>query len=180
MQVVFALESEQPHLWWSRDITPCAIVDTDFTIDRIANCAQSAFSYWRDHPDLNPKRADGFIMRQGDELKFTPQDLRMYLDPTRASKFGTTLATALVAEESLTHLSAPNLRSNDVSRLVSLAVNENFQGEDFCWLVEFSNKESKSENDLAEFTSKITRRGISAEIAEKLVSMIRVKKNSKR
>ena len=39
VQVAFASESRQPRLWWSNDVTPHAVVDGDFSTDRIADQA---------------------------------------------------------------------------------------------------------------------------------------------
>ena len=37
VQAVFMDEDERPRLWWSADVTPHAIVDDGFTVERIAD-----------------------------------------------------------------------------------------------------------------------------------------------
>ena len=109
-QVAFATEPDQPRLWWSDDITPHAVVDIDFTIDRIADQALRSFALWKKSPAMNPTRSDGSVMAQGDELKFTPRDLRAYLGQTRLCCPSGALATSLVAEGSLTIRGKPPKR----------------------------------------------------------------------
>ena len=95
IQVAFASESEQPRLWWSDDVTPRAVVDVDFSIDRIVDQALEVFVQWKDSPVMIPK------MEKGDELKLSSADLRTYLGQARNSDSVGILATALVAEGSL-------------------------------------------------------------------------------
>ena len=101
VQVAFASGTEQPLLWWSDDITPHAVVDRSFTIDRIADQALAVFARWKGSPAVNPKRPDGSPMSKGDELKLTPPDIRTYLSQARQHDPGGSLMTALVAEGSL-------------------------------------------------------------------------------
>ena len=101
VQVVFANEDEQPRLWWSDDITPHAVVDKGFSVDRIANLALKAFANWKNSSAVNPKRMDGSKMPEGDELKLKPDDIREYLNQTGQCIWGGALATALLAEGSL-------------------------------------------------------------------------------
>ena len=100
IQVAFASESEQPRLWWSDDVTPRAVVDIDFTTDRIVDQALRTFGQWKDSPAMTPMR-NGSLMPKGYELKLAGADLRAYL--SRVNKYGPAgaLATALVAEGSL-------------------------------------------------------------------------------
>ena len=101
VQVAFASESEQPRLWWSDGIIPHAVVDGDFTTDRIAEQALRVFSQWNGGPALNPERPDGLKMPKGDELKLTQSDIRAYLMFARDNTPETSLSSALVAEGSL-------------------------------------------------------------------------------
>ena len=101
VQVAFASELQQPRLWWSDDVTPHAVVDGDFSTDRIADQALAVFAEWNKGPATNPRRTDGSAMPKGDELKLTPADLRTYLSQTRQCNSGGALTTALVAEGSL-------------------------------------------------------------------------------
>ena len=101
VQVVFATDDAQPRLWWSDDIAPHAVVDEDFTVDRIVTRASEAFAYWKDTPAANPRRADGSEMPKGDELKLTPSDIRTYLGQAVECQWSGALATSLVAEGSL-------------------------------------------------------------------------------
>ena len=124
VQVAFATEDDQPRIWWSDDITPHAVVDETFTVDRIVSRALATLERWRRGPAVNPRRPDGSAMPRGDDLKLDPEDIRTYLgDAGRqasgeglasdlspldvASRFrflqasGAGLASALVAEGSL-------------------------------------------------------------------------------
>ena len=101
VQVAFASESEQPSLWWSTDVTPHALVDRNFSLERIADQALGIFKRWLNSPTLNPKRADGTKMPNGDDLKLEPRDIRAYLGDGSQCDFGGSLATALLAEGSL-------------------------------------------------------------------------------
>ena len=101
VQVAFATEDDQPHLWWSDDITPHAVVDETFSVERIADGTLAAFERWRSSPATNPRRADGSAMPKGDELKLKPEDIRTYLKQAGGSAVGGCLASALVAEGSL-------------------------------------------------------------------------------
>ena len=101
VQVAFASESEQPRLWWSEDIVPHAVVNEDFTTERIADQAMSVFEQWKDSPAVNPRRPNGSPMPKGDELKLTPCDTRTYLRLTDQCRAGSALIAALVAEGSL-------------------------------------------------------------------------------
>lgn len=102
VQVAFASEGEQPRLWWSDDITPHAVVDEEFDLERIAAQCMKAFAMWRDSPALAPKRLDGSDLPKGDELKLLPDDIRTYLQFTDQKRHpGEDLTTALVAEGSL-------------------------------------------------------------------------------
>ena len=101
VQVTFSNEVASPHLWWSGDVEPHAIVSMDFTIDRIATQALEAIGKWVESPALNPRRTDGSRMPKGDELKLLPADIRMYLRQASQCAHGGMLATSLLAEGSL-------------------------------------------------------------------------------
>lgn len=101
IQVVFASESEQPRLWWSDDVTPRAVVDLNFTIERVADQALKTFVRWKDSPAMTPQSGEGSFMTKGDELKLASTDLRTYLAQVHDSDSVGALATALVAEGSL-------------------------------------------------------------------------------
>ena len=101
VQVAFASEAQQPRLWWSDDIVPHAVVDEDFTVERIADQAMGVFGQWRDSPAVNPIRSDGSAMPKGDELKLTPSDARAYLRLADQGDSWGALTTALLAEGSL-------------------------------------------------------------------------------
>lgn len=101
IQVAFATESEQPRIWWSDNIVPHAIVDKDFTTERIACQAMTVFAQWKDSPVVNPRRPDGSPMPKGDELKLTTEDTRTYLSLADQSDSWSALTTALLAEGSL-------------------------------------------------------------------------------
>ena len=103
VQVAFAGEDEQARLWWSDDITPRAVVDDEFTVERIVDQALRVVARWEQSPAVNPRRLDGSAMPKGDELKLGPSDVRNYLrsgvdDPGDHSS---ALTSALVAEGSL-------------------------------------------------------------------------------
>ncbi len=101
VQVVFAEDREQPRLWWSEDITPHAIIDADFTVERVASCALDAFGRWHRSAALNPTRQDGSPMHNGDTLKLHGDDVRTYLGHASTRDSSSPLATALLAEGSV-------------------------------------------------------------------------------
>ena len=102
VQVAFAGDSKQPRLWWSEDVTPHAMVDEAFSVDRIADRALESFAAWKDSVALNPRRADGTVIPKGDELKLKPDDIGAYLaHATAGADKSGDLAMALVAEGSL-------------------------------------------------------------------------------
>lgn len=101
VQVAFASETQQPRLWWSSDITPHAVVDGDYTIERIFEHSLQVFNEWRTSPVLTPSLPDGSPMKKGDELKLASPDIRTFLAQARQADSAGTLSTALVAEGSL-------------------------------------------------------------------------------
>lgn len=103
VQVAFSHEDEQPRLWWTDDLTPRAMVDEEFDIERIAEQVLRATARWEASRAVNPRRPDGSAMPKGDELKLGPSDIRDYLRsrPTDHDDTGRTLMFALVAEGSL-------------------------------------------------------------------------------
>ena len=106
VQVAFASEPERPRLWWSDDVTPRAVVDGGFTIERIADRAREIFIRWKESPALNPTRLDGSPMPKGDELKLAGDDIRAYVGQARRRTPDSALIAALVAEGSLDKLGA--------------------------------------------------------------------------
>ena len=102
IQVAFAGDKAQPRLWWSSDITPHAVVDAEFSPDRIADRALQIFAEWRDSGAMNPKRNDGTPMKKGDALKLSPDDLREYLGQHQLrDPAGSMFPPAVVAEGSI-------------------------------------------------------------------------------
>ena len=101
VQVVFASQPEQPRLWWSDDVTPHAVVDEDFTAERVADRALAVFAKWVESPALQPRQPDGSVLPKGDELKLAADDIRTYLSQARGYGASGSLTTALVAEGSL-------------------------------------------------------------------------------
>jgi len=95
IQVLFEFEEEQPRLWWSDDVIPYAVVDEAFPIDRLVEQAVAEFPRWLESPALNPN-----LQPKGD-VKYTPENLRRYLEAARERRPGDPLAAALVAEGSL-------------------------------------------------------------------------------
>ena len=94
VQVLFDLEDHQPRLWWTEDVIPHAVVDSDFDIDRVVEQALRVLPQWVESPALNP----GFGTRADNTAKFSPEELRDYLDNARSRRPGNRLASALVAE----------------------------------------------------------------------------------
>ena len=105
VQVAFAGEDEEPRLWWSDDLTPRAVVDEEFTVERIAARALRVVARWERSPSVNPRRPDGSLMPKGDELKLGPSDIRNYLSSSLTDdgdhESRCALMSALVAEGSL-------------------------------------------------------------------------------
>ena len=101
LQMAFESESRQPRLRWSGDITPRALVDDDLSVDQLAEEALRACRAWAASPALTPVNPDGKALKKGDQLKFSPGDIRVYLQLGEAGGPGATLPAALVAEGSL-------------------------------------------------------------------------------
>ena len=101
VQVAFSAELVRPRLWWSDDITPHAVVDGDFTVDRLADKSLEIFGKWKNSPAVNPRRADGSPMAKADTLKLAPADMRTYLGQARDCNLSSPLMSALVAEGSM-------------------------------------------------------------------------------
>ncbi|MCY3805489.1 MAG: hypothetical protein OXG55_13150 [bacterium] len=97
VQVLFLDEPEQPRLWWTDDVMPRAVVDIEFTEDRIVEQALRTFPKWANSPALSP----GFGDKAAGDAKFKPEDIRRYLDYSLSGGPGCSLPAALVAEGSL-------------------------------------------------------------------------------
>ena len=97
VQVLFAEETEQPRLWWTDDVVPHAVVDVDFTVDRIVEQALRTFPKWAESPALSP----GFGAKAADDAKFTLDHIERYLKCSLSGDPGSSLASALVAQGSL-------------------------------------------------------------------------------
>jgi len=143
VQVLFEHEPEQPRLWWSDDVVPHAVIDSEYTVDRVADQAMEVFPRWLESPALNPdlKPKDNVkfkpedIRKYNEDVKFRPEDIRKYLVTARQRDPGDTLAAALVAEGSLDnqgkakpsdlHFTSANQRFLKMSReiLDAVAVN---------------------------------------------------------
>ena len=100
VQVAFEHDVQQPRLWWTEDITPHAVVDEAYTLDRIVDRASRTFADWGASYSVRPTRSDGSAIPKGDELKLKPSDIRAYLADAATGR-ASDLATALVAEGSL-------------------------------------------------------------------------------
>ena len=100
IQVVFACDERSPCLWWTDDVTPRAVVDADFGIDRIAERALQVCREWQHSKAMNPTRNDGTSMPKADSLKLSPDDLREYLGQYR-DHAGPEFPAAVVAEGSV-------------------------------------------------------------------------------
>lgn len=97
VQVLFDFDEHQPKLWWSDDVIPHAIVNTEFGIDRIVTQAMQEFPKWLESPALNP----GIDKKADNDAKYSPNDLKQFLDMTQTHQPGNRLASSLVAEGSL-------------------------------------------------------------------------------
>ena len=97
VQVLFDFEECQPKLWWSDDVIPHAIVNPEFDIDRLVTQAIQEFPRWLESPALNP----GIDKKGDDDAKYSPDDLKRFLDMTQTHQPGNRLASSLVAEGSL-------------------------------------------------------------------------------
>ena len=101
VQVAFANNDAQPRLWWSDDVTPHAVVDKEYDLERIAERALQVFAEWRTSRAMNPERDDGTPMAKADSLKLSREDLRVYLYQHRTRELAGVLPSALVAEGSV-------------------------------------------------------------------------------
>lgn len=96
VQTVFETELDKPKLWWSDHVIPHAVIDSEFTIERVVNQALGVLPMWADSPALDP----GVGSMADNTGKFSPEDLTRYLESTRSQQPGNRFATALVAEGS--------------------------------------------------------------------------------
>ena len=96
VQVLFDPEPDQPKLWWSDHVIPHAVIDSEFSIERVVDQALRVFPMWADSPALNP----GLGSKADNTGKFSRRDLTRYLQSTRSQQPGNRFATALVAEGS--------------------------------------------------------------------------------
>ena len=94
VQTLFQYEEHQPRLWWTNDVIPHAVIDHDYTLEVILEQATSVLPAWAASPAFNPP------FPKGENLKFTSDNLRSYLEETRAPQPGNAIAAALVAEGS--------------------------------------------------------------------------------
>ena len=107
VQVLFEHEEEQPRLWWSDDVVPHAVIDSAYSVERVADQAMKVFPRWLESRALKPglkpsdsaKPAD--IEKYNEDVKFWPKDIRKYLITARQNNPGDMLAASLVAEGSL-------------------------------------------------------------------------------
>ncbi|MXY77400.1 MAG: hypothetical protein F4Y40_10045 [Acidimicrobiia bacterium] len=97
VQVLFDADPHQPKLWWSDDVIPHAVVDTEYSLKRVVDQALRVLPIWAESPALSP----GLGTKADNTGKFSPQDLTKYLERTRSPFAGSRFATALVTEGSL-------------------------------------------------------------------------------
>ena len=108
VQVLFEHEDEQPRLWWSDDVVPHAVIDSEYLVERVADQAMEVFPRWLESRALNPglkpnnaKFKPTDIKKYNEDVKFWPQDMKKYLSTARQHGPGDALAASLVAEGSL-------------------------------------------------------------------------------
>lgn len=98
IQIIFEEELEQPKLWWSSDVTPHAIVEGSFTVERIVSQALKVFPLWAKSPALAPS----FGGKAKNDAKFsTAEDIRKYLKKSISCQYAASFATSLIAEDSV-------------------------------------------------------------------------------
>jgi len=95
VQELFRLSDNPARLAWTDDAVSCAVVDID--VDTIVEQACRVLPMWSAHRSLNPAIAK----KANSNAKFSPADIRRYLQATQDGQPGSSLATALVAEGSL-------------------------------------------------------------------------------
>lgn len=101
VQVAFASHPRRPHLWWSDDITPHALVNAGYSVDDLVDQALSACRAWSGSPALTPVDPEGGTLNKGEQLKLAPSDIRVYLQLGKNGGPGSTLPASMVAEGSL-------------------------------------------------------------------------------
>ncbi|MDE0376582.1 MAG: hypothetical protein OXK16_11575 [bacterium] len=97
VQALFDAVPNQPSIWWSDDVIPHAVVDAEYSVERVVDQALRVLPIWAESPALSP----GLGTKADNTGKFSPQDLTKYLERTRSPFAGSRFATALVAEGSL-------------------------------------------------------------------------------
>lgn len=95
VQLLFESDLQPSRLWWTDEVIPCAVIDSEVDVETLLQRAVATFKDWAECDALNPE------LPKGASLKFTPENLRSYLERTRQDKSGNTIATALVAEGSI-------------------------------------------------------------------------------
>ena len=105
IQVVFQYHSthKQLSLWWSDDLLPCAVVNSSFTLDQIADCAKFEFAMWANEIEMLCS-LDFDKSSKINELKLIDADTRkcfQYLTQDTTNERGLALVSSLIAEGSL-------------------------------------------------------------------------------
>ena len=54
VQVLFDADPHQPKLWWSDDVIPHAVVDTEYSLKRVVDQALRVLPIWAESPALTP------------------------------------------------------------------------------------------------------------------------------
>ena len=109
VQVLYEHEQEQPRLWWSDDVVPHAVIDSEYTVERVADQAMKIFPHWLKSRALNPKLEPACdvkpkskdIQKYNEDVKFWPEDMRKYLATASQGNPGDALVASLIAEGSL-------------------------------------------------------------------------------
>lgn len=110
VQVLFVDEVDQPRLWWTDDVTPHAVADGSFPVERIVEQALRVFPEWAESPALSP----GFGGKAAADAKFDSDDIPRYLQYSLSGESGAALPTALVAEGSLDRSKGTSAKPSDL------------------------------------------------------------------
>ena len=97
VQTVFQSEKHQPRLWWTDDVIPHAMVDSDYEVGRLVDQALYILPNLCRSAALNP----GIDKKADHDAKFKQDQIRPYLAQSQSCQYGSSLASAIVAEGSL-------------------------------------------------------------------------------
>lgn len=100
VQVALSFGPTPSRLWWSDDVIPHAVLDGIHAIDDVVGQIMKTLRSWQNSPAVKSAPKDKTAIPRGDDLKFSPANIRLYLAASRDGP-ARNLGASLVAEGSL-------------------------------------------------------------------------------